>query len=78
VLWCILADASLAVGTRARLIAELGGVLGLRWQTNRAVQANPEALQPLEARQRARAERDFAKADALRAELASRGFRHRG
>jgi cysteinyl-tRNA synthetase len=74
VLWCILADASLAAGERARLIAELGGVLGLSWKTNRAVQANPEALQLLEARERARAERDFAKADALRAELSSRGF----
>ena len=74
VLWCILADASLAAGARARLIAELGGVLGLSWKTNRAVQADPEALRVLEARERARAERDFAKADALRAELSSRGF----
>jgi len=74
VLWCILADASLATGERARLIAELGAVLGLHWKTNRTVQASPEALQLVEARERARAERDFAKADALRAELSSRGF----
>jgi len=74
VLWCILADASLATGARARLIAELGTVLGLSWQTNRAVQGGPEALHLLEARERARAERDFAKADALRAELSLRGF----
>jgi cysteinyl-tRNA synthetase len=74
VLWCILADASLAVGERARLIAELGAVLGLSWKTKRAVQGNPEALRLLEAREQARAARDFAKADALRAELASRGF----
>ncbi|MEI9947558.1 MAG: cysteine--tRNA ligase [Pseudomonadota bacterium] len=74
VLWCILADASLAAGARARLIADLGAVLGLSWKTNRAVQAGPEALQLVEARERARAERDFAKADALRAELSSRGF----
>jgi len=74
VLWCILADASLAAGDRARLIAELGGVLGLGWKTHRAVQASPEALRLLEARERARAERDFAQADALRAELSSRGF----
>ncbi len=74
VLWCILADASLAAGTRARLIAELGGVLGLNWKTKRAVQGGPEALRLLEARERARAERDFATADALRAELSSRGF----
>jgi len=74
VLWCILADASLATGVRARLIAELGGVLGLDWRTNRAVQAGPDALRLVEARERARAERDFAKADALRAELSKRGF----
>lgn len=74
VLWCVLADASLATGARARLIAELGGVLGLHWKTKRTVHAGPEALQLLAARERARAERDFAKADALRAELSSRGF----
>ncbi|HKO51516.1 MAG TPA: cysteine--tRNA ligase [Polyangiaceae bacterium] len=74
VLWCILADASLATGARARLIAELASGLGLNWQTKRAVHGSPEALQLLEARERARAERDFAKADALRAELTSRGF----
>ncbi len=74
VLWCILADTSLAPGARARLIAELGAVLGLSWKANRAVQGGPEALELLEARERARAERDFAKADALRAELSSRGF----
>jgi cysteinyl-tRNA synthetase len=74
VLWCVFADASLATGARARLIAELGGALGLTWKTNRAVHAGPEALQLLAARERARGERDFAKADALRAELSSRGF----
>jgi cysteinyl-tRNA synthetase len=74
VLWCILADASLAAGSRARLLAELGAVLGLSWQTNRAVAGGPEALQLVEARERARAERDFAKADALRVELSKRGF----
>ena len=74
VLWCILADSSLAAGERARLIAELGMVLGLSWQTKRAVHGSPEALQLLAAREAARAARDFAKADALRAELASRGF----
>ena len=74
VLWCILADSSLATGVRARLIAELGGVLGLDWRTNRAIQGSPEALQLVAARERARAERDFAKADALRAELSKRGF----
>src|SRR6478736_5900124 len=74
VLWCVLADSSLATGARARLIAQLGNVLGLHWKTNRAVHAGPEALQLLAARERARADRDFAKADALRAELSSRGF----
>ena len=74
VLWCVLADASLATGARARLLAELGSVLGLEWRTNRTVHAGPEAMQLLAARERARADRDFAKADALRAELSSRGF----
>jgi len=74
VLWCILADASVATGARARLIAELGSVLGLHWKTSRAVHAGPEALQLLEARERARTERDFSKADALRTELLQRGF----
>jgi cysteinyl-tRNA synthetase len=74
VLWCILADSSLSTGVRARLLAELGAMLGLDWRCNRTVHAGPEALQLLAARERARAERDFAKADALRAELASRGF----
>jgi len=74
VLWCILADPSLSTGSRARLIAELGAVLGLAWKSSRAVQGDPEALRLLEARQRARAERDFVKADALRAELWRRGF----
>jgi len=74
VLWCILADSSLPADERARLIAELGGVLGLSWQTKRAIHGSPEALQLLEAREAARAARDFAKADALRAELASHGF----
>jgi cysteinyl-tRNA synthetase len=74
VLWCILADASSSPGARARLIAELGAVLGLDWKSSRAVHGDPEALQLLEARQRARAERDFVKADDLRAELWRRGF----
>jgi len=74
VLWCILADASLPQGARARLLAELGGVLGLSWKSNPVLQAPPDALQLVEARERARAARDFAKADALRAELSSRGF----
>jgi len=74
VLWCILADASLSTGDRARLLAQLGNVLGLHWKSNRTVHAGPEALQLLTARERARADRDFAKADALRAELSSRGF----
>jgi len=49
-------------------------VLGLAWKTNRDVQAGSEALQLLEAREHARAERDFSKADALRVELLRRGF----
>ena len=74
VLWCILADASLSLGARARLLAQLGATLGLGWKATRTADAGPEALKLLEARERARAERDFVKADGLRAELSSRGF----
>ncbi|HET7544892.1 MAG TPA: cysteine--tRNA ligase [Polyangiaceae bacterium] len=74
VLWCILADSSLPPGARAQLIAELGAVLGLSWKSARAVHGDEQALKLLEDRQRARAERDFIKADQLRAELLERGF----
>jgi len=74
VLWCVLADASLALGERARLIAELGGVLGLAWHTTRAAQPSPDVLHLLAQRESARAIRDFRAADALRAELSKRGF----
>jgi cysteinyl-tRNA synthetase len=74
VLWCILADGELDTGVRARLIAELGGILGLTWKASRAALAGPEVLRLVEARQQARLARDFAQADALRAELIRRGF----
>ena len=74
VLWCILADASMGTGERARLIAELGSTLGLSWKPAETQQAAPEILRLLEARQQARSNREFAKADALRVELSSRGF----
>src|SRR5450432_3714646 len=74
VLWCVLADASLALGERARLIAELGGVLGLAWNATRAAQPSPDVLHLLAQRESARATRDFSTADALRAELSKRGF----
>jgi cysteinyl-tRNA synthetase len=73
VLWCVLADASLPTGERARLIRDLGHVLGLSWQVN-ALEANAEVSQLLERREQARAARDFALADALRVELWNRGF----
>ncbi|HEY3668529.1 MAG TPA: cysteine--tRNA ligase [Polyangiaceae bacterium] len=74
VLWCVFADASLTPGERARLIAELGGVLGLTWKATRSVQPSPDVLQLLVAREAARNARDFRQADALRAELSKRGF----
>jgi cysteinyl-tRNA synthetase len=73
-LWCILADVSLAAGERARLIAALGGAIGLAWKTGHAVQPSPDVLLLLEEREHARAAREFRKADALRAELSRRGF----
>jgi cysteinyl-tRNA synthetase len=74
VLWCIFADLSLAAAERAALLSELGGVLGLVWKPERAVRADPTAQRLLAEREDARRARDFARADALRAELAARGF----
>lgn len=73
VLWCILADASLPQADRANLIAELGGILGLVFEAE-AIEITPEIAALLEARQRARGERDFSQADAIRGELLRRGF----
>jgi cysteinyl-tRNA synthetase len=72
-LWCVVADASLPPGTRARLIVELGEVLGLGFQSH-VVTATPEISSLLENREQARAARDFSRADALRIELWNRGF----
>jgi cysteinyl-tRNA synthetase len=72
-LWCIVADASVPLGVRARLVLELGEVLGLGFQTH-AVTATPELASLLERRERARAARDYSQADALRVELYNRGF----
>ena len=74
VLWCILADASLPPGTRARSIAEFGDVLGLLWKTPVQAQVAPEILALVASREEARAARDFARADALRARVSSAGF----
>ena len=75
VLWCILADLSLAASERAALLTELGGVLGLVWKPERTARlADPTALRLLDEREQARRARDFSRADALRAELAARGF----
>jgi len=76
VLWCIFADASLPTNQRAQLIGELGGLIGLDWSTARhkgqPIEADVAEL--VAAREEARAARDFSRADALRRELASRGF----
>ncbi|MEO6603493.1 MAG: cysteine--tRNA ligase [Polyangiaceae bacterium] len=73
-LWCVVADASLPPGTRARLLVELGEVLGLGFQTA-AVTASPEVSSLLERREQARTARDFSQADALRIQLRRLGFR---
>ncbi len=72
-LWCVVADASLPLGVRARLVLELGEVLGLGFDTH-TVTATPELASLLERRERARAARDYSQADALRVELYNRGF----
>jgi cysteinyl-tRNA synthetase len=76
VLWCILADASLPASDRAQLIGQLGSVLGLTWRPARAADQAPgfDIQRLLEERERARLARDFVRADALRAELATRGY----
>jgi cysteinyl-tRNA synthetase len=73
VLWYVFADASLSQAERAGLIAELGATIGLALEAAK-LEITSEIAALLEARQRARAERDFAKADALRNELWQRGF----
>ena len=72
-LWCIVADASLPLGVRARLVLELGEVLGLDFRAH-AVTATPELASLLARREQARAARDYEQADALRLELWKRGF----
>jgi cysteinyl-tRNA synthetase len=72
-LWCVVADASMPPGTRARLLVELGEVLGLGLQSQ-PVTVPPEISSLLETREQARAARDFSQADALRIELWNRGF----
>jgi cysteinyl-tRNA synthetase len=76
VLWCILADTSLELGERARLITELGGVLGLEWKQPQVEERvlKPEVAGLLAERERARRAGDFPRADALRAQLAANGF----
>jgi cysteinyl-tRNA synthetase len=75
VLWCVLADASLPASPRARLIAELGGVLGLSWkQAVVREQLSPEITRLVAEREQARECREFARADALRVELTKHGF----
>jgi len=46
----------------------------LAWKTAAAHRAPPDVLRLLEERQQARSNREFERADALRAELLSRGF----
>ena len=76
VLWCVLADASLPASDRAALIAELGGVLGLDWKQPAVEEQTftPDVARLLAEREQARQHREFSRADALRAELAQRGF----
>jgi cysteinyl-tRNA synthetase len=76
VLWSIYADASLSQPARAALIAELGSAMGLRWQTraSEAPTLSAELAALVEQREQARAARDFARADALRAQLLAHGI----
>ena len=75
VLWSIFADSSLSVALRAELIAQLGLVLGLGLAgvQAQAAELSPELAHLVEARERARAARDFTRADELRQELLAHG-----
>ena len=75
VLWSIFADTSLAPALRAELIAQLGDVIGLRLvsEDTQTTQLALEIAGLVEERERARAARDFARADELRHELLARG-----
>lgn len=76
VLWSIFADASLSPALRAELIAQLGDVLGLRLANKEAhaLELTPELTSLVQAREQARAARDFARADELRRELLAHGL----
>jgi len=57
----------------ARSLLELGKVLGLFWRAPAGEAWDPEVLALVEAREAARKARDWKKADAIRADLGSRG-----
>jgi cysteinyl-tRNA synthetase len=75
VVWEAARDARLAAPERAALVRKLGQKLGLSMKRQALAAVEDEvALGLLEQRVQARTARDFARADALRAELAQRGF----
>jgi cysteinyl-tRNA synthetase len=57
----------------ARVLHELGGVLGLFWKAPAAEQWDAEVLGLVEAREQARRSKDWASADRIRGELFERG-----
>ena len=57
----------------ARVLLDLGGVLGLFWKAPATEAWEPEVLEWVEAREQARRARDWKQADAYRARLAERG-----
>ncbi len=75
VLWGIFADSSLSAALRAELIAQLAQVIGLALTRadTRTTELAPEIAGLVEQRERARAARDFARADELRHELLAHG-----
>jgi cysteinyl-tRNA synthetase len=74
ILWGLLRDSSLSAASKLRGILAMNRVLGLGLETAAARGAlDPEEQALLEERTRARQARDWARADALRRELARRG-----
>ncbi len=71
VLWRLQRDAAIPLAERATLVARLGGVLGLDLDVRAEHAPGIDAL--VAEREVAREHREFARADAIRAELAARG-----
>jgi cysteinyl-tRNA synthetase len=72
-LWQLLKDTDVSAGDRLGLAFEMDRVLGLQLQESSEFELDQEIQALIDERTRARAEREFARADEIRAELSKRG-----